>query len=129
MGAPCHNTTHGITLLQLLQFCRNWESSSLCFLCHMQTCCKIRYVLNTLSSNCCLLQFEFNFHVVFTMIRYARRCYTSLMQRFVLIPSAGRVYPEPPTGRFAIFQAFFPLDLLTLLLPACTHAVHAFQIE
>jgi len=51
------------------------------------------------------------------------------MQRVVLIPSAGRVYPEPPTGRFAIFQAFFTLDLLTLLLPAYAHAVRAFQIE
>jgi len=38
------------------------------------------------------------------------------MQRFVPIPSAGRVYPGLPTGRFAIFQEFFPLDLLPPLL-------------
>lgn len=73
MRAPCHNTTQA---MKLLQFCGNWDSSSLCFLCYMQKWCKIHYTLNTLSSNYSLLQFEFNLHVVFTTIRYARRCYT-----------------------------------------------------
>lgn len=62
--------------MKLLQFCGNWDSSSLCFLCYMQKWCKIHCTLNTLSSNYSLLQFEFNLHVVFTTIMYARRCYT-----------------------------------------------------
>lgn len=48
-----HHSSYEIT-----KVCGNWESSSLCFLCHMQKCCKLCSVINTWSSNYSLISFS-----------------------------------------------------------------------
>lgn len=45
-----HHSNYGIT-----RGCGNQESSSLCFLCHMQKCCKLCSMVNTWSLNCSLI--------------------------------------------------------------------------
>lgn len=121
MSAPCQNTTQTMKLLEFV----GTENLVLCFLCHMQKCCKLCSMVNAWSSNYSLISFSCSLYndQVCQKVLYlfnANICADSI---------SGRVYPEPQKGKFAIFQAFFPLDLLIPLLPAYTHTVHAFQIE